>query len=385
VPTVYTYDARGSRVSATTGTDVTAYAYTASGALASVTTPSVSVSYTSDARDLRQSRTVGGATQQFTWSSVGALPLLLGDGEHSYIYGASSTPIAQVDATGDVEYLHADLLGTPRLVTDDAGVAVGSVSFDAFGTVAAQAGVRSAFGFTGNWSDPDTGLLYLRARDYDPATGQFLTVDPLVDQTRQPYAYTANSPASRTDPTGMDFWEDLGTNVMAFWAGGSDGVGFNIPMALDCSSYNKYKDNGFYWAGDVVGVLLAVATLTAAADLRIGPAILSRTAARTPVALTTTASQLEAKFSKHALDFGVTASRGKEGFAAFDQALKSFVQSPSTIQIEGLYRKDPYMLNYDPNSRLVVIQDMNGVFVSGWRMSQSQLQNVVEKGSLGGG
>ncbi len=169
-----------------------------------MTTPSTAVSYTSDARNLRQSRTVGGATQQFTWSSVGALPLLLDDGEHSYVYGPSSTPLAQVDdATGLVQYLHSDLLGTPRLVTDSAGSQVGTVSFGAFGSVAAQSGVQSPFGFTGNWADPDTGLLYLRARDYDPSTGQFLTVDPLVDQTRQPYAYTGNSPVSRTDPSGQ--------------------------------------------------------------------------------------------------------------------------------------------------------------------------------------
>ena len=204
VPTAYAYDARGSRVWATTGSDVTGYTYTPSGALASVTTPSVSVSYTSDAGNLRQSRTVGGTTRQFTWSTVGGLPLLLGDGGHSYVYGPSSTPLAQVDdSTGLVEYLHADLLGSPRLVTDGAGAAVGAVSFDAFGTVAAQTGVGSAFGFTGNWADPDTGFVYLRARDYDPATGQFLVVDPAVDLTGQPYAYAGNSPLALVDPTGL--------------------------------------------------------------------------------------------------------------------------------------------------------------------------------------
>jgi len=187
--TTFAFDARGSRTSSTVAatqyepSKTTSFAYTASGALASVTTPTVTVDYTSDARRLRQSRTVGTETQQFTWSNVGGLPLLLDDGSHSYLYGPTSTPVTQVDdVTGEVEYLHADLLGTPRLITDDAGDAVGSVSFDAFGNRATYTGEQSAFGFTGNWTDPDTGLLYLRARDYDPATGQFLTVDPLVDR-----------------------------------------------------------------------------------------------------------------------------------------------------------------------------------------------------------
>ena len=42
-------------------------------------------------------------------------------------------------------------------------------------------------------------------RYYDPATGQFLTVDPLVDETGQPYAYTGGDPVDATDPTGRFF------------------------------------------------------------------------------------------------------------------------------------------------------------------------------------
>jgi len=39
-------------------------------------------------------------------------------------------------------------------------------------------------------------------RYYDPATGQFLTVDPLVDETGEPYAYTGGDPVNATDPSG---------------------------------------------------------------------------------------------------------------------------------------------------------------------------------------
>jgi hypothetical protein len=42
----------------------------------------------------------------------------------------------------------------------------------------------------------------MRARYYDPTTGQFLTVDPLVVQTGQPYSYTAGDPINDVDPTG---------------------------------------------------------------------------------------------------------------------------------------------------------------------------------------
>jgi len=46
-------------------------------------------------------------------------------------------------------------------------------------------------------------------RYYDPATGQFLSVDPDVAQTDQPYAYTEGDPVNETDPSGqMDVGPD---------------------------------------------------------------------------------------------------------------------------------------------------------------------------------
>jgi hypothetical protein len=36
-----------------------------------------------------------------------------------------------------------------------------------------------------------------------PATGQFLSVDPLVQQTRQAYVYTSDDPVNGSDPSGL--------------------------------------------------------------------------------------------------------------------------------------------------------------------------------------
>jgi hypothetical protein len=82
------------------------------------------------------------------------------------VYGPSLTPVAQVDEAGTVEYLHGDLLGSVRSITDSSGAVVGASTFDAFGSRAAHTGAAdSAFGFTGGWTDPVTGLVHLRARD----------------------------------------------------------------------------------------------------------------------------------------------------------------------------------------------------------------------------
>ncbi|WP_405960541.1 RHS repeat-associated core domain-containing protein [Streptomyces sp. NBC_00024] len=62
-------------------------------------------------------------------------------------------------------------------------------------------------GFLGRPSDQTTGLTQLGARQYDPATGRFLSVDPLLEpdkpQTLNGYAYSSNSPITNSDPTGM--------------------------------------------------------------------------------------------------------------------------------------------------------------------------------------
>ncbi len=234
----YGYDGNGSRVASTTPSAspdpdiVTTLSYTAAGHLASVQSPTDLITYASDARGLRQSRTTTVGTADFTWSTAAGLALLLEDGEREYIYGTGSAPIAQVDSTGAIEYLTGDIIGSTRLITDSAGAQVGTQTFDAFGARTAHSGATgSAFGFSGNWTDPATGYVYLRARDYDPATGQFLTVDPAVDSTRQPYAYAGNNPLLVTDPTGLDWISDASGGLVAFKSFVDDAVG-NIGAGL---------------------------------------------------------------------------------------------------------------------------------------------------------
>jgi RHS repeat-associated protein len=68
-------------------------------------------------------------------------------------------------------------------------------------SVPSSNGPEDLFGYGGQYRDSESGLIYLRARDDDPVTRQFLNRDP-VDQTR-PVAYTGGNPLHHGDPTGL--------------------------------------------------------------------------------------------------------------------------------------------------------------------------------------
>jgi RHS repeat-associated protein len=63
--------------------------------------------------------------------------------------------------------------------------------------------------YRGEQYDPDLGLYYLRARYYNPATGAFMSRDPLNGNRRRPmslhkYLYASSDPVDRLDPTGRE-------------------------------------------------------------------------------------------------------------------------------------------------------------------------------------
>jgi len=216
VTTTFTYDARGNRASATADGGANAgtvsTTFNLANQLTSVTAATgASTSYMYDGSGLRASATTGtgagASVEQFTWAAVGSVPLLLTDASHAYVYGVGSAPLAQVALVGGhTDYMHTDLLGSVRTTTDTAGAVTSDADYDTYGVPRAIGGVASSavtrFGYAGEYTDP-TGLIYLRARYYDPVSAQFLSRDPLETRTRSPYGYTGGNPLQFVDPTGL--------------------------------------------------------------------------------------------------------------------------------------------------------------------------------------
>ena len=101
--------------------------------------------------------------------------------------------------------LSSTCLGSTTAVADASGAVQDSYTYDVYGTPPKTGSLANEFDFAGQQTD-GTGLQYLRARYYDPATGTFATRDLLVDVPQwlgNGQAYAQANPARWADPTGL--------------------------------------------------------------------------------------------------------------------------------------------------------------------------------------
>ncbi|MFE0174067.1 RHS repeat domain-containing protein [Streptomyces sp. NPDC059002] len=264
----FTYDAIGNRTTETqhkiAGDPLAAqdvkrtYSYGEKGAgaraLTSVTNESAgrtsTDSYAYDKTGNTTTRAADGRKQNLTWDAEGHLATLTeGDRRTEYVYGAdgdrllAKTPAATTlhlpggnevtlnkDGTktsaryytagdetvavrtgGQVSVLLSDHLGTATTaVVLGAGQAVTRRKMHIFGGQRTAQSVNwpGNRGFVGGTTDT-TGLTHLGAREYDPALGRFISVDPIIDtsdpQQMHGFTYSNNNPLIYADPDGKFF------------------------------------------------------------------------------------------------------------------------------------------------------------------------------------
>ncbi|NYG58755.1 RHS repeat-associated protein [Nocardioides daedukensis] len=201
----------------------------------------------------RPDTTPGGAAQDLDWNAEGKLSQLVTERDGAsatttYLYGADGELLLQSNDTETVLFaaeteIHTDNdtgdLSAQRhyalpggvsgvrasdtqldfLLTNPAGT--GTIALDG-ATLTPERNYTSPYGeqrgtkppawpttrgFLGKPEDTDTGLTSVGARQYDPTTGRFISVDPLMD-TGSPsqllgYAYANNNPNTFTDPSGL--------------------------------------------------------------------------------------------------------------------------------------------------------------------------------------
>jgi len=210
--TSYGYDAQGNRLTETPSAgSPTTYTWDQANRLVGFDNGTHKATYRYNGEGLRVVKVIDqGSPDNFVWDLAEGLPIILSDGTSQYVTGPGGLPLEQVAGTV-VLYYHQDQLGSTRLLTDAAGAQAGTAVYTAYGLVKNSSGASSPFGFAGQYTDSESSLEYVRARFYQPATGQFLSRDPWVLTTGLPYAYTPGDPVNLRDPSGLHIpYEDEG-------------------------------------------------------------------------------------------------------------------------------------------------------------------------------
>ena len=111
-----------------------------------------------------------------------------------------------VQATEKVTLYLTDALGSPVAEMDASGNVTYQADYRPYGQQQMGA-AQDGPGYTGHVNDPDTGLVYMQARYYDPVVGRFISTDPVGPSAGDPFnfnrfAYANNSPIDNIDPDG---------------------------------------------------------------------------------------------------------------------------------------------------------------------------------------
>jgi RHS repeat-associated protein len=126
-----------------------------------------------------------------------------------YSHGEETDQPLAMTRGGQSYFYGMDHLGSVRLVTDAAGAVANRYDYDAFGNWEATSyeTVANPFGFTARERDAESGLMFYRARYYDPQIGRFISEDPIGFEAGDLnlYRYVFNNPILLIDPTGNFF------------------------------------------------------------------------------------------------------------------------------------------------------------------------------------
>ncbi len=206
------------------------------------TGPTTNVSLHSTSQSVTNPGATGTRTTTSTTATTSAtITVALGTGS-SNLYGADRQRLLRADANGDITlYLGATELTATRqgtvharryyntgastaAVRDETGLTlllknynasivatidrnqplnIGYNHYTPYGQPRTPLATATDRSYIGQTYDQQSNLSYLNNRHYDPALGSFLSVDPLVSTTGEPYVYGSANPVTLSDPDGL--------------------------------------------------------------------------------------------------------------------------------------------------------------------------------------
>src|SRR5207249_6251521 len=179
----YAYKSSGSLQTKTCPEGTTAYNYDAFANLRGVTLPNGAViTYIIDGQNRRIAKKVNGVLVEAFLYRRQLQPAVWLDGNGSvkatFVYGLNANVPEYMTKNGMTYRLITDQAGSVRLTVDSTGNVQERIDYDEFGRVIVDTlpGFQP-FKLAGGLGDNDTSLVRLGARDYDAATGRWITPD----------------------------------------------------------------------------------------------------------------------------------------------------------------------------------------------------------------
>ncbi|MER7758038.1 RHS repeat-associated core domain-containing protein, partial [Kitasatospora sp. NPDC097643] len=212
----YQYDAFGRTVKTPSGTTV---GYRVNDLVASQETADTRQTWTLDPAGRLNGSTTAKKQADGTWSTVASkLNHYSGDGDSPrwivedvtagawtrYVPGTDGDMAATVTDKGDIRLQLTNLFGSVVLTTDTALTKPVLLDSDEYGNPATgQSATR--YGWLGGKqrsAEAQDGIVLMGVRLYNPATGRFLSVDPVYGGNANAYEYTYGDPVNRYDLDG---------------------------------------------------------------------------------------------------------------------------------------------------------------------------------------
>jgi len=201
-----TYDLNGNLATFTDASGTTTYTWNARNQLTAISGPSLTGSFTYDSFGRRTGKTINATTTNFVYDGLNPVQekngvtvtanLLTGLGIDEFF--------TRTDGVG-VRSLLPDALGSTVALGDNTGTLQTQYTYEPFG-VTTQTGVvsTSSYKYTGR-EDDGTGLMYYRARYYQPRLQRFITEDPIgfAGGDVNVYGYVKENPLILLDPLGL--------------------------------------------------------------------------------------------------------------------------------------------------------------------------------------
>jgi RHS repeat-associated protein len=201
------YDTNGNLIAKTDATGNWIYTWDYENRLKQVSLPNGSnVTYQYDALDrLVQRISSSSGTIKFVYDATDVIRDVDAGGNilANYMNGLEmDNKIGRQDGqSGAISYFLADSLGSTRALVDSSGILTETLTLDSFGN---GSSISTRYRFTGREIDESTGLLFYRARWYDPSQGRFASEDPVgIDGGVNWYSYVENNPTNFDDPFGL--------------------------------------------------------------------------------------------------------------------------------------------------------------------------------------